>query len=152
MNYVIYSNELYHHGVKGMKWGVRRQAQNANYSAQQRARDKEVYGRGGVRRINKRMNNGEKISTARSKEADRAHNFRRAAVVGGKVGAVAGGVAGAAAGKKVMDKIGSKHIPSEQTPAVLAGSASIGATLGRYGGQSIVMVVGGYKPSKFRYD
>ena len=25
MNYIlVYSNELYHHGVKGMKWGVRK--------------------------------------------------------------------------------------------------------------------------------
>lgn len=41
MTYKIrYSNELYHHGVRGMKWGVRRQRQvsgaNQNLSAEQR--------------------------------------------------------------------------------------------------------------------
>ena len=50
-------NELYHHGVKGMKWGVRNK-KNERYSVNQRIRDENVYGKSGVRRINRTMNEG----------------------------------------------------------------------------------------------
>ena len=34
MNYrIVYSGELYHHGVKGMKWGVRKEKPKADYLA-----------------------------------------------------------------------------------------------------------------------
>ena len=32
------TNELYHHGIKGMKWGVRK-----DYSSVRRLHDKELY-------------------------------------------------------------------------------------------------------------
>ena len=71
---------LIHYGVKGMKWGVRkdrgsltggRSKWNSNYSETQRTRDQAISGRGGVRRIHKSMNNGQTVSGARSIEAAR---------------------------------------------------------------------------------
>ena len=48
-----------------MKWGVRKEEDyHSDYSKEQRDRDKTVYGRGGVKRINKNMKKGDKISTA----------------------------------------------------------------------------------------
>ena len=71
--------ELYHFGIKGMKWGVRRAERkarraelkkpNANYDKWQRLADKQVYGRGGVRRINRRMNKGQSHFRAQVTEA-----------------------------------------------------------------------------------
>lgn len=69
-------SELYHFGVKGMKWGVRhdklkeRRAQrrarraeldkpNPKYNKRQRFTDEQVLGKYGVRRINRRMNKGQ---------------------------------------------------------------------------------------------
>lgn len=56
---------LQHHGVKGMKWGVRkdrkhgsgRDTPNKNYSAAMRKSD-SVYGENNVKRINRKMNEG----------------------------------------------------------------------------------------------
>lgn len=65
--------ELYHYGIKGMKWGVRknRNAVNKSYSAKQRKQDRAFYGQGGERRINKKLNDGHGLRGARHYEAER---------------------------------------------------------------------------------
>lgn len=79
--------ELFHAGVKGMKWGVRRkpgadgtvsggsarrkktpEPTNPDYGSHKQRMDKIAYGKGGVKRINKRLNKGDDYQTARKKE------------------------------------------------------------------------------------
>lgn len=74
--------ELVHYGVKGMKWGVRRaekNAANSSYTQGMRSKDTRLYGAGGVKRINRRMNKGIDATKARKKE--RAFQRRRTAAV-----------------------------------------------------------------------
>ena len=70
-----YTDELYHYGVLGMKWGRRKsqrqQTKAANYSSKQRSRDKAIYGEGAVKRIDKRMQEGAGIQEARHYEVKR---------------------------------------------------------------------------------
>lgn len=62
--------DLAHHGVKGMHWGVRKNTPtNAGYGSSQRQYDKKQFGKGGVKRINRRLNAGADLKTARKKES-----------------------------------------------------------------------------------
>ena len=106
-------DELYHHGIKGQKWGVRRyqnkddtytsagkkRRQAENYSTQQRARDRKIYGRGAERRINERMLKGESIQSARHNEVERKGRIESAKKIGkttAKAVLIAGGAAAVA--------------------------------------------------------
>lgn len=99
---------LVHHGIKGMKWGVRRfqnedgsltSAGKKRYSDDQFRRDTSVYGRAGAKRIQKRVEKkGESVSGARSEEARRIHSARRRALIGGQVGAAVGTIGGVVGG------------------------------------------------------
>ena len=118
-----YEDYLEHYGVKGMKWGKRKR--NPNYSDDQMKRDSQVYGKRGAKRINKNMNKGDSVSTARSVEKTRRDTVASKAVdmrgrtersrifkqrVGGAVGGAAGGYAAnratAAVGKLATSKKG----------------------------------------------
>ena len=67
-NNLYNSDYLAHYGVKGMKWGTRKASRNSGYSSKQRKEDRSLYGAGGERRINRSMNRGHNIKSARSKE------------------------------------------------------------------------------------
>ena len=128
----VHKNELYHHGIKGQKWGVRRfrnedgslteagkQRYNENYSAQQRTRDQKLYGRGGVKRINKRMNAGEGIQSARHNEVVRQERILGAKRIGKTVAKGAIVIAGSTALVYYLHKKGlgdaSSSMIAEQT-------------------------------------
>lgn len=89
-NNLYNSDYLAHYGVKGMKWGKRKAAQNSGYSSKQRKEDRSLYGAGGERRINRSMNRGHNVKSARSKEVLRRDKTiaraRRAGMAAGLVG------------------------------------------------------------------
>lgn len=65
----MYSDYLAHFGVKGMKWGHRKkEEQNKRYGKNQRQDDYTIYGRRGVKRINRRMNKGQTHKQASRRE------------------------------------------------------------------------------------
>ena len=89
------TNELYHHGIKGQRWGIRRfqnedgsytaagkKRRAENYSDTQRTRDRKIYGKGAERRINNRMLKGESIQSARHNEVVRKQRIDSAKEIG----------------------------------------------------------------------
>jgi hypothetical protein len=75
---------LAHFGVKGMKWGVRKAVDdtpNPTFTSRMRANDQKTFGKRGVRRINRRLNEGLTRDEAHQKEQDR-RNWIRLGVAG----------------------------------------------------------------------
>lgn len=63
------SDALVHYGVKGMHWGVRKNTPtHADYTTKHQKVDRTKFGKGGVKRINRRMNKGATLHQARQGE------------------------------------------------------------------------------------
>ena len=109
-------SELAHYGVKGMKWGVRRAEKNvpnARYSSKNRVKDKELHGSRGVKRINKRLNDGQTLKKARAREV-RRNTIQAGAVVGAvyatRALAIAGPVLAQSVASRAETKRGQAHV------------------------------------------
>lgn len=82
------TNELYHYGIKGQKWGVRRfenedgtltsaGKKRYNYEDRQKKQDARLYGKRSVKRIKKRLDNGETLLSARNAEVRRRNRIKK---------------------------------------------------------------------------
>ena len=100
------NNELMHYGVKGMRWGFSKQKINADYTPKQRDRDRALYGRGGVRRINKRLNDGGSLTGSRSREVARRNEVVSRNFYLRKGGNITGAIAGPIAVQRISKYVG----------------------------------------------
>lgn len=124
------NNYLAHHWIKGMKWGVRRyqnsdgsltsagrkrnQNWNRSYKKIDRSSDKVIYGNGGVKRINKRMNKGQSYAKAWTIELGRATVINTLVGIG-TMDVITEGYLHRAAGKKIVDS----YLKSKAAKAVV---------------------------------
>lgn len=171
------NRELFHHGIKGQKWGIRRYQDqdgsltnagktryNKHYTKQDRLIDESVYGKSGVKRINRSMNKGNSIEKSRSKETQRLYSAKVRASNGIVVGGTAGALAGWGIGEigystlkyamryssnKTMNQIAKtldNNVYADLTAHILAmtGSTQIGGAIGRKAGKTAGMRSKGY--------
>lgn len=160
------NEEFDHHGVKGMRWGRRKQ-RASGYTDKQYAQDTAIYSKSGARRINKRIRDqGYGVKGARSQEKtlhDAAVKNSKIGKQAGKgVGMVLGGVAAGLASDSI-GRVGSQAVYSltknltmsstlrrmsktvEGKAAIASGGAFVGKTIGQIAGEKIPLAALGYK-------
>lgn len=104
-------NDIYHFGVKGMKWGVRKQ-RASGYSESAYNADKAKHGTRGANRINKSVMQGHSLRKAQELEKERHRSVAGTAALLSYGGAIAGGLAGGAASKRVTNVVAMGVLPS----------------------------------------
>lgn len=79
------TGEIVHYGVKGMHWGVHKKVHDDSphptYTKQKQANDARQFGKGGVKRINRKLNAGKTREQAHKSE-HRRNTYRGAAAIG----------------------------------------------------------------------
>lgn len=96
--------ELFHYGVKGMRWGQRKRAldkPNEAYTESQRYKDRRDYGKGYVKKVNREVNKGKDLKKARG--VVKRRETRKTIAIGT---GVAGAYIGAFYAPQILDAIG----------------------------------------------
>lgn len=141
-NGTLMSEELYHHGVKGMKWGRRKDkkaSHNKDYKDKQRKQDRAFYGKGGEKRINKKMNEGYGVRGARHFEAERKQRIEKRKKAAKKGAAVVGSALGTVGMMYVRDQVfnGGRGTKAAKNAVKHAGRAVVSAYVYARGGRDI---------------
>ena len=102
-----YNDYLAHHGVKGMKWGVRRKRDehNKSYTDKQRKNDRAMYGNRAEKRINRKLNEGYGLRGARHFEVERKERAEKRKKTARKVRRAVTGAAITAGSMVVSDML-----------------------------------------------
>lgn len=142
-DYMIVNGELYHHGVKGMKWGVRKK-QNA-YTA------RNVRGHAGPgkyfgsdkRKLDKakgdleRLNRGEHLSVGTTKKRQAAYDARDRAALEKSISKLEGNIK-----RKAEKKAAEKSTSSARKRDVtIAATAVVGTALAAYGAHKLTNAI-----------
>lgn len=147
-----YNKELYHFGIKGQKWGVRRYQNkdgtltpagkkrvNKDYTAKQRKQDRAFYGNRGEKRINKKLNEGYGLRGARHHEVERKEKKEKAAKIAKKGAKKTAGILGKIGVAYITDQVFSGGVGTAAAKAVIKdiGRATVTAYTMARGGYDI---------------
>ena len=130
-------DDIYHFGVKGMKWGVRKQ-RASGYSESEYNADKAKHGTRGANRINKSVAQGHSLRKAQELEKERHRSVDGTAALLSYGGAIAGGLAGRAASTRVTNVVAMGVLPSVYKYLGNNAAMKMSSVLGSEIGQSAI--------------